>query len=463
MKKKIVFVVISTQYFYKYISLKSFKQLEKNYKVYYLFNEKKLDGKNIKIKNRIFYRLNKRSSVWTLYLISFLRIANHHRCRTFKAATDWYYPGYRALKQLFRQNNLKNYFFLSYLKILLKKLIINAFSMKFLSNFMGKLFYKNIKIEDNLDKIFSKYKPDLLIYPTHSWEPEVIKLKKLSDTHRFKTFYIIDNWDNLTTKTYYKFKPDFIGVWSPQIKKHAISIQDFKDENIFLIGSSRFDNYFNLKKKDFKKINQKYILFLAANIRVDEGYYLELLNRILRKNKKIFKNTKIIYRQHPQAKHLIDNNKLDDLENVIIDKTVFTDNQVPYFKNNFNLTKKNYIPLLLNSEFITGCATSIVIEGLIFNKSYLVIAFEKKKDQFFTPKWSYQKHIHYEGLEKVDNINISLNEKHYEKMVIEMFKKRNKKNNFFKNRRQLKYFYYKDKLSYDKNILQIVNKILAKK
>ena len=100
-------------------------------------------------------------------------------------------------------------------------------------------------------------------------------------------------------------------MWSKQIKKHAISIQDFKSENVFLIGTSRFDNYFNLRKKDFKKINQNYILFLAANIRVDETYYLELLNRVLRKNKKIFKNTKIIYRQHPQARNLTEYNNFN--------------------------------------------------------------------------------------------------------------------------------------------------------
>ena len=116
---------------------------------------------------------------------------------------------------------------------------------------------------------------------------------------------------------------------------------------------------------------------MAANIRVDETYYLSLLNKILRKNKKIFKNTKIIYRQHPQSKDLTKSKKFDDLENVVIDETVFNDNQVPYFKNDFKLTKKNYIPLILNAKFITGCATSIVVEGLIFNKSYLVIAFKK--------------------------------------------------------------------------------------
>tara|TARA_B100000989_G_scaffold145077_1_gene108124 strand:- start:46785 stop:48161 length:1377 start_codon:yes stop_codon:yes gene_type:complete len=458
MKKKI-FIIISSQYFFKYITLKSFKLLEKKYNVHYLFNEKKLDYKNIKIKNKIFYTLNKQSSVRSLYLLNFLRISNHNRCRTFKAVTEWYYPNYRAFKQMFKQDNLKS-FYLSYSKIFFKKLIMNLFSIKLISNFMANFFYKKIKIEKNLNEIFLKYKPDLVLYPTHSWEPEVLKIKKLSDIYKFKTFYIIDNWDNLTTKTYYKFKPDYIGVWGKQVKKHAVSIQNFKKEKVFTIGNCRFDNYFKLKKENFKKINYNYILFLAANIRVDETYYLTLLNKILRKNKKIFKNTKIIYRQHPQSKDLTKTKNFDDLENVIIDKSVFTDNQVPYFKNDFRLTKKNYIPLILNARFITGCATSIVVEGLIFNKSYLVIAFKKQIDEYFNPKWSYESHIHYEGLEKVDNVNFSSSEKQYEKKVIQMFKNK-KVNNFAKTKKQLKYFYHKDKLPYDKKIKQIVQKILV--
>ena len=127
MKKKTIFVVISSQYFYKYITLKSFKQLE-NITKFITYLIKKLNTKNIKIKNKIFYELNNRSSVWALYLLSFLRIANHHRCRTFKAATDWYYPGYKALKQIFKQDHLKNSFLHSYVKILIKRFIISIFS-----------------------------------------------------------------------------------------------------------------------------------------------------------------------------------------------------------------------------------------------------------------------------------------------------------------------------------------------
>ena len=373
--KKTIFVVISSRYYFKYITNKSFKQLEKKNKVYYLFKEKNFDNTNLKIKNKIYYRLDKKSSVWTNHFLKYLRFSNNKRCKTFVAMGDWHFPTYEGLKQIFKQENIKKSFIISYLKVVLKKSIMRLLSNKKISKFVTNYFYKKIYIEKNLIKIFSKHKPDLVIYPTHSKEAEVIKLKKLSDLYKFKTFYIIDNWDNLSTGTYYKYKPDFIGVWGKQTKMHAIKIHNFKKENVFLVGNCRFDNYFKLKKENFKKFNQNYILFIACKIRVDEIYYLEFLNRIIRENKKLFGNTKIIYRLHPQDKNISVIKSLGNLENVVIDKTVFADNRVPYFKNDFNLLKKNYIPLMINAKFIVGCISSVVIEGLIFNKSYLSFSF----------------------------------------------------------------------------------------
>lgn len=458
--KKTIFIVITSQYYFKYLTNKSFKKLEKNYKVYYLFNKKKLKSKNFKINNKFFYSLNKKSSIWINHFFHYLRILNHKKCKSFKAVTEWYYPNYKALKQIFKQENIKKSFYISYFNTSFKKLIMNVLSIKYLSNFVTNLFYKKIHIEDNLDEIFLKYKPDLVIYPTHGMEPELLKIQKLSDFYKFKTFHIMDNWDNLSCSSYYEFKPDFIGVWGKQTKMHAMKIHNFKKENVFLIGNCRLDNYFKLKKENFKKFNQNYILFISCKIRVEEIYYLELLNRILRENKKIFKNTKIIYRLHPADKNLGVIKNLDHLENVIIDKTVFTDRRVSFFKNDFNLIKKNYIPLILNAKFITGCVSSVLIEGLILNKSYLVIAFEKKNDEFYNPKRFYKNLIHYKGLEKVDKINISLSEKQYEKMAINMFKKQQTQDNHSKTLSQLDYFYHKDKLPYDQKMLEIVRKMI---
>ena len=458
--KKTIFVVISSRYYFKYITNKSFKQLEKKNKVYYLFKEKNFDNTNLKIKNKIYYRLDKKSSVWTNHFLKYLRFSNNKRCKTFVAMGDWHFPTYEGLKQIFKQENIKKSFIISYLKVVLKKSIMRLLSNKKISKFVTNYFYKKIYIEKNLIKIFSKHKPELGIYPTHSKEAEVIKLKKLSDLYKFKTFYIIDNWDNLSTGTYYKYKPDFIGVWGKQTKMHAIKIHNFKKENVFLVGNCRFDNYFKLKKENFKKFNQNYILFIACKIRVDEIYYLEFLNRIIRENKKLFGNTKIIYRLHPQDKNISVIKSLGNLENVVIDKTVFADNRVPYFKNDFNLLKKNYIPLMINAKFIVGCISSVVIEGLIFNKSYLGIAFKKKIDEFYNPKWWYKNFIHLEGFERVDNVNLSFSEKQYEKMFIQMFKNKKLDKNYSKTIKQLDYFYHKDRLPYDKRILELVEKIL---
>ncbi len=458
--KKTIFVIISSQYYFKYLTNKSFKELERKYKVYYLFNEKNITKKNFKIKNKIFYKLNQKSSVWILYFLHLLRISNHKKCKTFKAATEWYFPNLKALKQIFRQEKIVGSIWRPFFKNFITKLIMNFLSQKYLYHIVVNYFFKKIHIEENLDKIFFKYKPDLVIYPTHSMEPELLKIQKLSARYNSKTFHIIDNWDNLSTCPYYEFKPNFIGVWGKQTKMHAVKIHNFKKNNVFLIGNCRFDHYFKLKKKNFKKLNRDYILFISCKIRVNEISYLKLLNKILTNNKKIFKNTKIIYRQHPQDKNLEVIKNLNKLENVIIDKTVFNDSKESYFKNDFNIIKKNYIPLMFNAKFITGCISSVIIEGLILNKSYLVIGFQKKIDEFFNPKWFANNFVHYEGLEKVDNVKFSLNEKQYEKMLIKMFKEQKKPHNHSKNLDQLDYFYHKDKLPYNKKILKIVTKII---
>ena len=458
--KKTIFVVIRSQYYFKYITNKSFKELENKYNLFYLFNDQNFKKKDLKVENKIFYNLDKKSSSRIIHFLHYLRFSNHKKCKTFKATTEWYYPSFHAFKQIYKQDNLKNSFIISYLKIFVKKILMKFFSIKYLYNFLSNFFYTKFHIEDNLNQIFQKYKPDLVIYPSHGMEPEVIKIQKLSDLYKFKTFHIIDNWDNLTTSTYYKFKPNYLGVWGTQTKNHAIKFQNFNKKNIFLIGNCRFDNYFNLKKKSSKKTKLKYILFVACKIRVDEIYYLQLLNKILNKNKEIFKDTKIIYRPHPQDENFEYLKQLENLENVIIDKTVFTDKRTQYFKNDINLLKKNYLPLVLNAKFLVGCVSSVTIEGLILNKSYLVIAFKKKFDDFYNPKWWSDNFIHWSGFNKVSNVMFCYSEKQYEKKFIKMFNSQNNKISYSKNKSELDYFYHKDKLSYSKNIFKIVEKII---
>ena len=122
--------------------------------------------------------------------------------------------------------------------------------------------------------------------------------------------------------------------------------------------------------------------------------------------------------------------------------------------------KKNYIPLILNAKFLVGLVSSVVIEALIFNKSYLAIAFKNKIDKFYSAKWWFKAFIHFKELQKVDKVNFTFSEKQYENQFIQMFKNKKLDKNFTNTRKQLDYFYHKDKLPYSKRINEIVKKIL---
>ena len=63
-------------------------------------------------------------------------------------------------------------------------------SIKYIKKFVTNYFYKKIHVEQNLKEIFSKYKPDLVIYPTHSKRARGNKnIKKLSDIYNLKLLH----------------------------------------------------------------------------------------------------------------------------------------------------------------------------------------------------------------------------------------------------------------------------------
>ena len=74
------------------------------------------------------------------------------------------------------------------------------------------------------------------------------------------SYLIIDNWDNLSSKVCYYYKPDFISTWGERSKLHAIKISRFK-EQITVVGSARFDNYFKIRNENIPKIFEKNMSF----------------------------------------------------------------------------------------------------------------------------------------------------------------------------------------------------------
>ena len=60
-------------------------------------------------------------------------------------------------------------------------------------------------IDKELYRVINKINPELIMYPSHCFEPETIKLVRISKKIGSKILFIIDNWDNLSSKTVFGY------------------------------------------------------------------------------------------------------------------------------------------------------------------------------------------------------------------------------------------------------------------
>ncbi len=65
-----------------------------------------------------------------------------------------------------------------------------------------------------------------------------------------KTVVLIDNWDNLSSKTAFIENPDYLGVWGTQSVGFAKDIHQMTNDKIRIMGTPRFDVYTEYLKKN---------------------------------------------------------------------------------------------------------------------------------------------------------------------------------------------------------------------
>ena len=168
------------------------------------------------------------------------------------------------LPALFVNLKKKNFFYFKYFfKYFFYNFPRNIFyyliSLRFIFNiylYVFKLIKKNKKYDFFF--ILKNLNPDLVLFPNRLAEVETYKLlNDLNFLKSIKSYFIVDKWDNLGSKTALLKKPNFIGIWGEQAFQLAKINHKFKNSQIFKIGSVRLSdkivNYKNKKKSFCKK------------------------------------------------------------------------------------------------------------------------------------------------------------------------------------------------------------------
>jgi hypothetical protein len=427
LKRKLLIVIASEIHVRNYISTNIFSELEKKYDCYYLASEegikskRSIEGKNnfigffksdlvvmekhYKLFNVLMWRYRKRSST---FYFRFLRIFHFHLLRWHGS----YFESFKKIVQFFLWNLLKNREGL-YCLVLGNKVVFKLFF---------NTMFNRIPVNQELRGFINGLQPHLIIFPSSAYEPIGTDLIRISRENKTKIYFLIDNWDNLSSKSILFQKPDYIGVWGQQSKEHALQIHDFSEKQIYTIGTPRFENYYKVNKSKIKSyFDFKYILFVGCAIPFDETAALRILDAEITSAPDVYGNLKIVYRPHPWRQ--------DRINEVIFSENNF--NSVildPQMQNSYNEGKdmvfqpdlKYYPSLLSNSEFVTGPLTTMLIEALIFYKKILAIAYDDGI-HITSPHNAFKYYLHFKGLENIEGLVLCKKKQHMTSMFMGLY------------------------------------------
>lgn len=204
---------------------------------------------------------------------------------------------------------------------------------------------------------------DVLLIPTSGGEthvPIAIYASRLADVI---TILVIENWDNLSSKTVLKNLPDYVTSLGPQTSRHALAIHNYSKNQILEIGLPKFNllDRYQSKHRIFQPNSDLVIGYMGTLPPHNE---IRFLNKILSESQDYFgvKGLKIIYRQHPsQAK------RRADLQLTQVNKSVVLHLQQD-LDTNVNVDQ-SYLAqisdLIANTHFIISTPTTALLEAIL--------------------------------------------------------------------------------------------------
>lgn len=274
---------------------------------------------------------------------------------------------------------------------------IRLISYEPLFTLFNNLITKQISTPRKLHSIMVSNSSDLVIFPSSAYESLGLHLTVIQKQLKSPILFLIDNWDNLSSKSMIWERPDFVATWGEQSKQHACKIQGFSQEQVFVLGTARFSNYIDLRRIKIKSnFDSEYILFLGTSLPFNELKCLEILNSEVKNHQDIYKNLVIVYRPHPYGVNIKNKTSVENMEFVTIDPGVSSAAG--------EFTSIDYFPSILkNAKVVIGGLTSMLIEASIFGKNIVALVHEEKYN-ITSPHKMYKNYEHVKGIEKLPNL-----------------------------------------------------------
>ena len=327
------------------------------------------------------------------------------------------------IQRRYQPKTIKNLTFRSiakYFKIWIYYFLFKIFSFnKFISRLTENFLRLFLKINYSLIETIKRIDSDIVLMPTNGFNS--FELDAECTLNKFGINYIslVDNWDNLSSKTILLYKANHYGVWGEQSRIHAKNIQNIDYKKTSSIGTPRFEFYRNCKIK--KLFDFKYILFVGTTVQFDEFSILKKLNNILIKNNI---DIKIIYRPHPwrESTNFSD---LTSLNKVILDPQISEQYTSKSSSDVLQPELDLYADIISGAEFVIGGMTTMLIEAYILKRHFIALAHSEPGNKL-GPKEMLNGYTHFAEVSSLKNITIISDISELENIIVKKIKEKQK-------------------------------------
>ena len=257
-----------------------------------------------------------------------------------------------------------------------------------------KVYFKELTKQFNLSEL-ELLNFNILISWCQNAEPSAIASILLGKKIKVPSMVVVDNWDNLSSKSIFPLEPNALICFGQQSVNFTHSIQKFNDCKIYPIGSARFEVYRGVIEGSEKK-EPRQILYAGSSIAAEDLEILELFENYYSTNNL---NINFKYRRHPypQGPEL----NLDDLH--LKFPRLFKPGQVLPSRvlESLEQTKEE----LRSTKILVAMPTTFLLEGVLCNIPTILISFESKKVRT-SSRMMIEELEHLKGIENVQNISL---------------------------------------------------------
>ena len=266
--------------------------------------------------------------------------------------------------------------------------------------FAFKIISKSLEARSSLNPDIYKPEPNLVIFPSSAHEPLATELLIDCERRGVPTLALIDNWDNLASKTVLWKKPTYMGVWGPQTAQHATHIQKLDANQVFELGTPRFDVYFNtgdrLPQRD---LPSPYVLFVGSAMPFDELQALHQIEAALDDAGTQFADLSVIYRPHPwQQKRRSDSLfRPSEYHRTSLDSQIAEHRPAKKAQETFQPSLDYYPRILSNAAVVIGPLTTMLFEASLCHRPVIALSYSDGI-HFNTARRYFS---HFDGMERV--------------------------------------------------------------